>query len=111
MPNPKSGSVTSDVTKAIQEIKSGKVEFHVDKAGIVHGPLGNLSFATSALRENSESFMRAVLRAKPVAAKGKYVQQVSLCEWTRREPKSKKTDADDSRIKQLSDKFSSLNFK
>jgi large subunit ribosomal protein L1 len=78
MPNPKSGTVTFDVTKAIQEIKSGKVEFRVDKAGIVHGPLGKLSFTLDALRENSESFMRAVIRAKPSAAKGKYVQGISL---------------------------------
>jgi large subunit ribosomal protein L1 len=78
MPNPKSGTVTFDVNKAIQEIKSGKVEFRVDKAGIVHGPLGKLSFPLEALRENSESFMRAVVRAKPSAAKGKYVQGISL---------------------------------
>jgi large subunit ribosomal protein L1 len=78
MPNPKSGTVTFDVTKAISEIKAGKVEFRVDKAGIVHAPLGKLSFQIDHLRENTESFLRAVLRAKPAAAKGKYVQGVSL---------------------------------
>ncbi len=78
MPNPKSGTVTFDVNKAIQEIKSGKVEFRVDKAGIIHAPLGKLSFPVDALRENSESLIRAVLRAKPSAAKGKYVQGISL---------------------------------
>lgn len=78
MPNPKSGTVTFDVTKAISEIKAGKVEFRVDKAGIVHAPLGKLSFHTDHLRENTESFLRAVIRAKPAAAKGKYVQAVSL---------------------------------
>lgn len=78
MPNPKSGTVTFDVTKAITEIKSGKVEFRVDKAGIVHAPLGKLSFGTEKLRENAESFVKAVLRAKPSAAKGKYVQAISL---------------------------------
>jgi large subunit ribosomal protein L1 len=78
MPNPKSGTVTFDVTKAISEIKSGKVEFRVDKAGIIHGPLGKLSFGTAKLKENAESFVKAVLRAKPAAAKGKYVQAISL---------------------------------
>jgi large subunit ribosomal protein L1 len=78
MPNPKSGTVTFDVTKAVSEIKSGKVEFRVDKAGIVHAPLGKLSFGTEKLRENAESFVKAVLRAKPSAAKGKYVQAICL---------------------------------
>lgn len=78
MPNPKSGTVTMDVTKAINEIKAGKVEFRVDKAGVLHAPLGKLSFDGAKLRENTESLMRAVLRAKPAAAKGKYVQGISL---------------------------------
>ena len=78
MPNPKSGTVTMDVTKAINDIKAGKVEFRVDKAGVLHAPLGKLSFETDKLRENTESFMKAVLRAKPAAAKGKYVQGMSL---------------------------------
>ena len=78
MPNPKSGTVTFDVGKAIDDIKAGKVEFRVDKAGVIHAPLGKLSFEPEKLQENTESFMRAVLRAKPAAAKGKYVRGVSL---------------------------------
>lgn len=78
MPNPKSGSVTADVAKAIEEIKAGKVEFRVDKAGVLHVPLGKLSFSAEQLQENAESFIRAVLRAKPAASKGKYVKGISL---------------------------------
>lgn len=78
MPNPKSGTVTMDVVKAIEEIKSGKVEFRVDKAGVLHAPLGKLSFSGDQLQENAESLIRAVLRAKPAAAKGKYVKGISL---------------------------------
>ena len=78
MPNPKSGTVTFEVGKAIQDIKAGKVEFRVDKAGVIHAPLGKLSFDTDQLKENAESMLRAVLRAKPGAAKGKYVQGISL---------------------------------
>jgi len=78
MPNPKSGTVTLDVAKAVQEIKSGKVEFRVDKAGVLHAPLGKLSFEADQLRENAESMLKAVVRAKPSAAKGKYVQGISL---------------------------------
>ena len=78
MPNPKSGTVTFDVGKAIQDIKAGKVEFRADKAGIIHAPLGKLSFDADKLRENTESLVTAVLRAKPSAAKGKYVKGMSL---------------------------------
>ncbi len=78
MPNPKSGTVSFDVSKAIEEIKAGKVEFRVDKTGIVHAPLGKLSFSTDQLRENIVSLMGAVLRARPGAAKGKYVTGISL---------------------------------
>ncbi len=78
MPNPKSGTVTFEVAKAIQDIKAGKVEFRVDKAGVVHAPLGKLSFEANQLQENAESLARAVLRAKPGAAKGKYVLGISL---------------------------------
>ena len=78
MPNPKSGTVTFDVGKAIDDIKAGKVEFRVDKAGVIHAPLGKLSFDTGQLKENTESLLLAVLRAKPSAAKGKYVKGVSL---------------------------------
>jgi large subunit ribosomal protein L1 len=78
MPNPKAGTVTTDVVKAVQEIKAGKVEFRVDKTGIIHAPVGKLSFGSDRLRENAEALINAVLRAKPSAAKGKYVRGVSL---------------------------------
>lgn len=78
MPNPKSGTVTFDVGKAVEDIKAGKVEFRVDKAGIIHAPLGKLSFETDQLRENVESLLRAVWRLRPAAAKGKYVRGIHL---------------------------------
>ncbi len=78
MPNPKSGTVTFEVAKAVQDIKSGKVEFRVDKAGVLHAPLGKLSFEKDQLQENVESLLKAVLRAKPSASKGKYVKGISL---------------------------------
>jgi large subunit ribosomal protein L1 len=78
MPNPKAGTVAVDVTKAVEEIKAGKVEFRVDKTGIIHAPVGKLSFGTAKLKENAEALIGAVLKAKPSAAKGKYVRGVSL---------------------------------
>jgi large subunit ribosomal protein L1 len=78
MPNPKAGTVTTDVAKAVQEIKAGKVEFRVDKTGIIHAPVGKLSFGTDPLRDNAEALIGAVLKAKPSAAKGKYVRGVSV---------------------------------
>lgn len=78
MPNPKSGTVTFDVAKAIDDIKAGKVEFRVDKTGIIHAPLGKLSFQTDQLCENVVSLIGAVMRAKPSAAKGKYVLGISI---------------------------------
>jgi large subunit ribosomal protein L1 len=78
MPNPKTGTVTMDVTKAIQEIKAGKVEFRVDKAGNVHAPLGKVSFALDKLQANADTFVQAVMKAKPPAAKGKYVRSATL---------------------------------
>jgi large subunit ribosomal protein L1 len=78
MPNPKSGTVTFDVAKAIDDIKAGKVEFRVDKTGIIHAPLGKLSFQVDQLKQNVESLIAAVLRAKPSSAKGKYVKAISL---------------------------------
>ena len=78
MPNPKSGTVTFDVTRAVEEIKAGKVEFRVDKAGVLHAPLGKLSFETSALEANTQALYSAIQRAKPAAAKGKYVKSVTL---------------------------------
>lgn len=74
MPNPKTGTVTTEVGKAVREIKAGKVEFRVDKTAIVHVPLGKVSFSADALEENARSLIGAVLRAKPAAAKGKYVR-------------------------------------
>lgn len=78
MPNPKSGTVTFEVAKAVGEIKAGKVEFRVDRAGIVHAPFGKASFSTDQLRENAEAILAAVLRARPAAAKGKYVKSVTV---------------------------------
>ena len=78
MPNPKTGTVTFDVAKALQEIKAGKVEFRVDKTGIIHAPLGKLSFGTDQLWDNAEALIGAVLKAKPSAAKGKYVRGASI---------------------------------
>lgn len=79
MPNPKTGTVTTDVTKAIREIKAGKVEFRVDKTGIVHAPVGKISFATDRLVENTKALVDSIIRAKPAAAKGKYVKSVTIC--------------------------------
>jgi large subunit ribosomal protein L1 len=79
MPNPKTGTVTADVAKAIQEVKAGKVEFRVDKTGIIHAPIGKISFAPLKLVENASSLITAVLKAKPSVAKGKYVKSATLC--------------------------------
>src|SRR5271165_4134137 len=79
MPNPKTGTVTTDVVKALLEIKAGKVEFRVDKTGVVHAPVGRVSFANDKLLENASSLIQAVIKAKPSAAKGKYVKSATLC--------------------------------
>jgi len=78
MPNPKAGTVTMDVGKAVREIKAGKVEFRVDKTSIIHSPIGKTSFDRQKLTENAEAFIRAVQRAKPAAAKGKFFRTVSI---------------------------------
>jgi large subunit ribosomal protein L1 len=79
MPNPKTGTVTTDVANAIREVKAGKVEFRVDKTGVVHAPVGKVSFPLPKLIENADSLLHAVLRAKPAAAKGKYVKSATIC--------------------------------
>lgn len=78
MPNPKTGTVTFDVAKAIKEIKAGKVEYRVDKTGIIHAGVGKLSFGVEKLQENAQALMDAVMKAKPSAAKGKYVKAIHL---------------------------------
>jgi len=78
MPNPKTGTVTLDVAKAVEELKAGKVEFRVDKAGIVQAPVGKVSFSADHLYANAEALIQAVLRAKPAAAKGKYVKSATV---------------------------------
>jgi large subunit ribosomal protein L1 len=78
MPNPKTGTVTADVTKAVKETKAGKVEFRVDKAGIVHCPIGKINFDAQKLTENAHALINAVVKAKPAAAKGKYVKRITL---------------------------------
>ena len=78
MPNPKSGTVTFDVAKAIAEIKAGKVEYRVDKTAIVHCPIGKKSFGTEKLQENFHSLMEALVKAKPAAAKGQYIKSVTV---------------------------------
>ena len=78
MPNPKTGTVTFDVAKAVKEIKAGKVEFRTDKTGIIHAPVGKLSFQSQKLVENASTLIHAVIKAKPVSAKGKYMRSVTL---------------------------------
>src|SRR5207249_3837287 len=78
MPNPKTGTVTVEVARAVQEIKAGKVEFRVDKAGIVHAPIGKISFEAKRLVDNAHALMDSVVRAKPAAAKGKYLKSVTM---------------------------------
>ena len=78
MPNPKSGTVTMDVTKAIKDIKSGKVEYRLDKTNIIHLGVGKVSFGTEKLLENYETVMEAIIKAKPAAAKGQYIRSVAV---------------------------------
>jgi large subunit ribosomal protein L1 len=78
MPNPKTGTVTADITKAVQEIKAGKVEFRVDKTGIVHAPIGKVSFPAENLLANAHALFDSVMKAKPAAAKGKYLKSLTV---------------------------------
>jgi large subunit ribosomal protein L1 len=78
MPNPKAGTVTMDVAKAVREIKAGKIEFRVDKTGNVHAPVGKVSFSESQLADNVQAFMDTILRAKPAAAKGTYIRSATI---------------------------------
>jgi large subunit ribosomal protein L1 len=78
MPNPKTGTVTFDVGKAVREIKAGKVEFRVDKTGIVHVPVGKTSFPTDRLLENAQALVDSIIKAKPSAAKGRYMKSVTV---------------------------------
>src|SRR5712691_9900667 len=78
MPNPKLGTVTFDVAKAVGEVKAGKVDYRVDKGGVIHAPIGKTSFGVPKLTENARALLAAVVRAKPASAKGNYVQSVAL---------------------------------
>jgi large subunit ribosomal protein L1 len=78
MPNPKAGTVTLDVTKAVREIKAGKIEFRVDKTGNVHAPVGKVSFKPEELADNVHAFMETIARAKPAAAKGTYIKSATV---------------------------------
>jgi len=78
MPNPKAGTVTMDVTKAVKEIKAGKIEFRVDKSGNVHAPVGKISFSAPQLAANVQAFMDTIARAKPAAAKGTYIRSATI---------------------------------
>jgi large subunit ribosomal protein L1 len=78
MPNPKSGTVTMDVAKAVKEVKAGKIEFRVEKAGIVHTSLGKLNFESGQLIENAQAFLHTIIKMKPASAKGQYVRSLYL---------------------------------
>jgi len=78
MPNPKTGTVTFDVKTAVREVKAGRVEFRVDKTGVVHAPIGKLSFETSRLAENARALIEAVVSARPASAKGKYIKGIAI---------------------------------
>jgi large subunit ribosomal protein L1 len=78
MPNPKAGTVTMDVAKAVREIKAGKIEFRVDKTGNVHAPVGKVSFSETQLADNVQAFMETIVRAKPSAAKGTYIRSATI---------------------------------
>lgn len=79
MPNSKTGTVTADVTRAVQEVKAGKIEYRVDKAGIIHAPIGKVSFTAEKLTENLQALLEQLIRVKPAAAKGLYIKGVYVC--------------------------------
>jgi large subunit ribosomal protein L1 len=78
MPNPKSGTVTMDITDAVKDVKAGKIDFRVDKFGILHSAIGKASFSEEQLRDNTDAFLREVLRLRPASAKGSYVRSITL---------------------------------
>ncbi|MBK5195842.1 MAG: 50S ribosomal protein L1 [Proteiniphilum sp.] len=78
MPNPKSGTVTPDVAKAVQEVKQGKIDFKVDKAGIIHTSIGKVSFTPEQIRDNAKEFIQTLIKLKPTAAKGTYIKSIYL---------------------------------
>ena len=78
MPNPKAGTVTMDVTKAVNEVKAGKIEYRLDKSNIIHCPVGKVSFGAEKIEENVKALMEAIIKAKPAAAKGQYIKSCSL---------------------------------
>jgi large subunit ribosomal protein L1 len=78
MPNPKSGTVTFEIEKAVKEIKAGKVEYRVDKSSIIHVPIGKVSFGKEKIRENFDTIMEAIIKARPAAAKGRYLRTVAI---------------------------------
>ncbi|HUJ40737.1 MAG TPA: hypothetical protein VLW54_09345, partial [Candidatus Acidoferrales bacterium] len=78
MPNPKAGTVTFEVSQAVREIKAGKVEFRLDKTAIIHSPIGKADFEAPKLAENAQALLAAIVKAKPAAAKGKYIKRVTL---------------------------------
>ena len=78
MPNPKAGTVTMDVTKAVNEVKAGKIEYRLDKSNIIHCPVGKVSFGPEKLEENIKALMEAIIKAKPAAAKGQYIKKCSI---------------------------------
>jgi len=79
MPNPKAGTVTQDIAKAVKDLKAGKIEYRVDKTGNIHSGVGKLTFTDEQLLENTKTFLNAVMRAKPATAKGTYMKNASVC--------------------------------
>jgi large subunit ribosomal protein L1 len=78
MPNPKTGTVTFDVARAVKEVKAGKVEFRLDKTGLIHSPVGKISFTAQQLAGNAHALLAAIQKAKPAAAKGKFIKKITL---------------------------------